>query len=35
MLNVAGFREISIYGNYTDAIATANHEESNFVAIKC
>lgn len=34
MLRVAGFREISIYGDYTQEIATADHEELNFMAIK-
>lgn len=34
MLQMAGFREIAVYGDYTDAVATADHEEINFVAIK-
>ena len=34
MLNVAGFREISVRGDYTDERATADHEELVFTAIK-
>jgi len=34
MLKVAGFKEISVYGNYTENFATADHKELNFVAIK-
>ena len=34
MLEVAGFREIGVYGDYSDEIATADHEELNFTAIK-
>ncbi|MEZ4712666.1 MAG: class I SAM-dependent methyltransferase [Caldilineaceae bacterium] len=34
ILQVAGFREIAVYGDYTDMPATASHAELNFVAIK-
>lgn len=34
MLNIAGFREITVYGDYTDALATADHKELVFVAHK-
>jgi hypothetical protein len=34
MLQVAGFREIHVYGDYTDETATADHEELVFEAIR-
>ena len=34
MLEVAGFREIGVYGDYSDERATADHKELNFTAIK-
>jgi SAM-dependent methyltransferase len=34
MLKVVGFREITVVGGYTDEIATAEHEEIIFTAIK-
>ncbi|MCX6066625.1 MAG: class I SAM-dependent methyltransferase [Chloroflexi bacterium] len=34
MLNVAGFREIFVRGDYTDEPATADHEELVFIAIR-
>ena len=34
MLEVAGFRQVTVYGDYSDEIATRDHEELNFVAIK-
>lgn len=34
MLEVAGFREVVVYGDYSDEIATANHEEIIFQALK-
>ena len=34
MLRIAGFREISVQGDYTDEPATANHTELVFTAIK-
>lgn len=33
MLRAAGFREITVYGDYSDEFATADHEELNLVAI--
>ena len=33
MLKVAGFREISVHGDYTEEPATADHEELGFKAI--
>jgi SAM-dependent methyltransferase len=34
MLRLVGFREISVYGDYSDEVATAEHEELIFTAIK-
>jgi SAM-dependent methyltransferase len=34
MLSVAGFREITVHGDYTDQPATADHEELVFTAIR-
>lgn len=34
MLQVAGFRDVAVYGDYTDDIATSEHEELNFVAVR-
>lgn len=34
MLRVAGFRDITLYGDYTDQPATADHEELVFIAIR-
>jgi hypothetical protein len=34
MLHVAGFREIAVYGDYTDDPATADNDELVFVAQK-
>ncbi|HTP10062.1 MAG TPA: class I SAM-dependent methyltransferase [Anaerolineae bacterium] len=34
MLKVAGFREVAVYGDYTDAPATADSDELVFVALK-
>ncbi|MEJ2600970.1 MAG: hypothetical protein P8Z00_21740, partial [Anaerolineales bacterium] len=34
MLRVAGFREISVRGDYSEETATAAHDELNFMAIK-
>lgn len=34
MLTVAGFREITLHGDYTDEPATADHEELVFIAIR-
>jgi SAM-dependent methyltransferase len=34
MLSVVGFDQISVYGGYSEKIATSSHEELNFVAIK-
>ncbi len=34
MLKVAGFREITVRGDYTDETATADHEELVFTAIR-
>lgn len=34
MLKTAGFREITVYGDYTAALATADQEELVFVALK-
>lgn len=34
MLQVAGFRDISVYGDYANKPATAENDEINFVAIK-
>jgi SAM-dependent methyltransferase len=34
MLKIAGFREITVRGDYTDELATADHEELVFTAIR-
>ncbi len=34
MLKVAGFREVTVYGNYTDDLATADSDELVFIALK-
>jgi hypothetical protein len=34
MLTIAGFREICVYGDYTDEPPTAEHEELVFIAVK-
>ncbi len=34
MLKVAGFREITVHGDYTDEPPTADHEELVFTAIR-
>jgi SAM-dependent methyltransferase len=34
MLNVVGFREITVHGDYTDELATAEHTELVFTAIR-
>jgi hypothetical protein len=34
MMQLAGFRDITVYGDYSDLPATAEHSEINFVAIK-
>jgi hypothetical protein len=34
MLNLAGFSQITVRGDYSDAFATAKHEELIFTAIK-
>jgi SAM-dependent methyltransferase len=34
MMQLAGFRDITVYGDYSDESATAEHSEINFVAIK-
>jgi hypothetical protein len=34
MLKVAGFREITVHGDYTDESPTADHEELVFTAIR-
>jgi hypothetical protein len=34
MLKVAGFRDITVHGDYTDEPATADHEELVFTAIR-
>lgn len=34
MLKVTGFREISVFGDYTDDGATADHQELIFEGIK-
>ena len=34
MLQAAGFRDITLYGDYTGHPATAESEEINFVALK-
>jgi SAM-dependent methyltransferase len=34
MLEVAGFHSITVHGDYTDVMATAEHKELNFVAVK-
>lgn len=34
MLKIAGFREITVQGDYTDELATADHDELVFTAIK-
>jgi hypothetical protein len=34
MLRIAGFREVTVRGNYTDEPATAEHEQLVFTAIR-
>jgi hypothetical protein len=34
MLNVAGFSDVSLTGDYTDEPATADHDELVFTAVK-
>ncbi|MFN2116679.1 MAG: hypothetical protein ACK2T1_03260, partial [Candidatus Promineifilaceae bacterium] len=34
MMQLAGFRDITVYGDYSDEPGTAEHSEINFVAIK-
>ena len=34
MMQLAGFRDVTIFGGYSDEPATAEHGEINFVAIK-
>jgi hypothetical protein len=34
MLKVAGFREITVHGDYTDEPPTADHKELVFTAIR-
>jgi len=34
MLKVAGFREVTVHGDYTDEHPTANHDELVFTAIR-
>ena len=34
MMQLAGFRDITVYGDYSAESATAEHSEINFVAIK-
>lgn len=34
MMQLAGFRDVTVYGDYSDEPATAEHSEINFVAIK-
>jgi len=34
MLSIAGFREMTVPGDYTDELATADHAELIFTAIR-